>query len=203
VDVYVNNFIVLTQGDCNDQSAVQRLLFHAIDAVFRHNDTRKAARKDPISVKKLQRGDACWSTVHKILGWLLDTLACTISLPEGVFDKVLFHLRVILRSQNRTSVRKQDNLLGGLRHISPVIPSGMGYFSHLQAALQKRGQQVALKESVHDKLEDWETLVLSLRNQPTHLTEIVPGAPTDLGAKNSSQISLGGTFWGPDAHPFL
>mmetsp|Transcript_51889 Transcript_51889/g.155733 ORF Transcript_51889/g.155733 Transcript_51889/m.155733 type:complete len:80 (+) Transcript_51889:1653-1892(+) len=79
----------------------------------------------------------------------------------------------------------------------------MGYFSHLQAALQKRGQQVALKESVHDKLEDWETLVLSLRNQPTHLTEIVPGAPTDLGAKNSSQISLGGTFWGPDAHPFL
>jgi hypothetical protein len=34
-------------------------------------------------LKKLLLGDACWTTKKKILGWILDTLAMTITLPEN------------------------------------------------------------------------------------------------------------------------
>jgi hypothetical protein len=56
------------------QRRLLRATLHAIDAVLRPLDSSDSAmRKEPTSVKKLQQGDAYWSTQKRILGWELDT----------------------------------------------------------------------------------------------------------------------------------
>jgi hypothetical protein len=75
VDIFVDDFIAAAQGTTERLDRVRRILFDAINDVFRALDSKDpAARREPISVKKLLLGDACWTTNKKILGWILDTL---------------------------------------------------------------------------------------------------------------------------------
>jgi hypothetical protein len=70
-------------------------LLHAIDAVFRPNDEwDDKARAEPVSLKKLHKGDGSWNTKQTILGWEIDTVAKTIALPAHRQDR----LREILDS---------------------------------------------------------------------------------------------------------
>jgi len=111
VDVYVDDFIKAAQGWFNCLR-VRRTTFHAIDLVFRPNDELDDGRKQPISIKKLQKGDDFWSTQKIILGWLIDTSSKTISLPPHRRERLLDLLRSVVK-RKRTSVREwpliQDN----------------------------------------------------------------------------------------------
>ena len=81
VDVYVDDFIGLAQGDEKRLGQVRSTLLHSIDAVFRPNDEHDPkSRAEPVSIKKLDKGDASWNTQHTILGWSIDTVAQTITL---------------------------------------------------------------------------------------------------------------------------
>ena len=83
IDVYIDDFIGAAQGTKATRDNVRRVLLHNIDGVFRPlqpND--HPARKEPISVKKLQHGDAAWSTEKEVLGWLLNTDSLTLRLPH-------------------------------------------------------------------------------------------------------------------------
>jgi hypothetical protein len=45
-----------------------------IDETFRPNDSSDPdGRREIISLKKLLKGDACWSTLKVVLGWLIDS----------------------------------------------------------------------------------------------------------------------------------
>ncbi|MGH8338032.1 MAG: hypothetical protein ACRETL_14690 [Gammaproteobacteria bacterium] len=80
VDVYVDDFLALAQGSPRRQ--LRCLLFHTIDTVLRPLVPSDGPhRKEPISVKKLLKGDACWSTTKTMLGWQIDTVRGTIELP--------------------------------------------------------------------------------------------------------------------------
>lgn len=82
VDVYVDNFIGLAQGNSNTCNQVRDHLFMAIDKVFRPaSPSEEKQRQEPASIKKLSKGDGCWSTQKQVLGWDIDTLAQTINLP--------------------------------------------------------------------------------------------------------------------------
>ena len=82
-DVYVDDEILAAQGSTQQLNRYQQVLFHTNDLVFRPNDSLddRMGRKEPASEKKMMKGDACWSTTHTILGWLLDTERGTIELP--------------------------------------------------------------------------------------------------------------------------
>jgi hypothetical protein len=68
-NVYVDDFISLIQGGAKRRLAVQRNLFHSLDKVFRPLETgNNLHRQEPISVKKLLKGDAHWATTKTILG---------------------------------------------------------------------------------------------------------------------------------------
>ena len=47
----------------------------------------KLSRRDPISVKKLKKGDCSWTTLETMLGWILDTVNMTIKLPQFLEPK--------------------------------------------------------------------------------------------------------------------
>lgn len=75
VDILVEGFLSAVQGSSQRQNGARQLIFHAIDQVFCPLDTSDPpSRQQPISVKKLRKGDACWATRKTILGWVVDTL---------------------------------------------------------------------------------------------------------------------------------
>jgi len=89
VDVFVDDFISLAQGNANRRCTLLQQLLHSIDQVFRPLDsTDTAHRKEPVSIKKLLSGDAAWTTSKTILRWVIDTEAMTISLPQHRQDQL-------------------------------------------------------------------------------------------------------------------
>ena len=81
VDVFVDDFVGLAQTDSTPRR-VSLILMHAIDDVLRPLESSDSAfRSQPISVKKLLKGDCSWSTIKLVLGWVIDTVATTIHSP--------------------------------------------------------------------------------------------------------------------------
>ena len=71
VDCYVDDLVVLAQGSKRRLRRMRRILFHCIDMVFRAPDKWDDKWKaDPISLKKLLKGEGCWETTKVVLGWL-------------------------------------------------------------------------------------------------------------------------------------
>jgi hypothetical protein len=81
-DVYVDDFCNLVQGNARRRRVARRILFHAIDEVLRPLDASHAFHQEPISVKKLLKGDGCWGTTKILLGWLIDTVTQTLDFPR-------------------------------------------------------------------------------------------------------------------------
>ena len=80
-EVYLNYFIGITQGGAKERRQMTRHLFCAIDELFRPNDKDDIAQEEPISLKKLRKGDAAWSTKKVILRWAIDTAKQFLNLP--------------------------------------------------------------------------------------------------------------------------
>ena len=145
VEVFVDDFIALAQdhkgtrkkGHCRipNSRRVRRILLHGIDAVFRPVDkTDSPHRREPVSLKKLRKGDCSWSTVKEVLGWVIDTVNMTIHLPERRVKRLADILASLPPTQKRTSVKKWHKVLGELRSMSLAMPGARHLFSHLQNA---------------------------------------------------------------------
>ena len=81
VDVYVDDFLLLAQTK-RQQQRVMRAALISIDDVFRPLQPGDPVhRKEPSSTKKMLKGDACWRSQKRILGWDMDSEALTLNLP--------------------------------------------------------------------------------------------------------------------------
>ena len=68
---------------------VKRILFQALDQIFQTLDPSDVlACQEPVSTKKLKKGDATWTTSKVMLGWLVDTIAKTITLPPHRVERL-------------------------------------------------------------------------------------------------------------------
>ena len=199
-DVYVDDFIKLAQT-WDNCLRVRRQAYHGIDSVFHPNDRLDGSRKNPISEKKLLKGDDFWSTQKVILGWMVDTLSQTISLPAHREKRLLDMLKLMLR-RRRASMSEWHKLLGELRSMSLAIPGSSGCFSFLQDALKPGLQRVKLTPTVKDQLQDLLWLANSLATRPTHLAEVVPTPPSYVGAVDAAKEGMGGVWFNmPDPLP--
>jgi hypothetical protein len=143
------------------------------------------------------KGDACWSTLKTVLGWLIDTIRGTIELPPHRLQRVqeLFDL---FKGRRRVALKQWHQLLGELRSMTLAIPGGTGMFSHLQEALRINDKsRVKLTQAVHDQLADFEFLTRSLGARPTRIAEIVPPEPTHVGACDAARPGMGGVWVPP------
>jgi hypothetical protein len=101
-DVFLDDFITIAQRPLH-MPAMNNLL-HALYNVF--IDRPSNTRRQLVSAKKIQQGDATLSTKKRILGWDIDTATMTITLPEHR----LFALRQMLTDmiqKTRTSRKKR------------------------------------------------------------------------------------------------
>ena len=110
-DIYVDDFLGLVQGNQWTRQMVKRILFQALDLVFRpvdDDDTKFC--EEPASVKKLRKGNARWMTSKIILGWLLDTLQKTLSLPDHRPELLLEILHSVPPTERSIATKAWHNL---------------------------------------------------------------------------------------------
>ena len=190
VDVYVDDFLLMAQTR-HQQQRVLRASLYAIDQVFRPLEKGDSNnRKEPASVKKMRQGDACWDTNKRILGWDVDTEMSTLNLPPHRLDRLYALLNMIRPPKKRISVKVWHQLLGELRSMAPALPGARGLFSVLQDALSKADQhRVRITRRV------WDVVADSLKQRPTRLQELVPMAPTWVGASDACRDGMGGVWF--------
>jgi nucleoside-diphosphate-sugar epimerase len=70
----VDNFCNLIQGNARQRRVARLILFHAINEIIGPMDPTHEYHEEPISVKKLLKGDGCWGTTKMLLGWIIDTV---------------------------------------------------------------------------------------------------------------------------------
>ena len=196
VDVYVDDFLGLSQGSPERRAYVRRALLEALDQVIRPLDPAdNPARKEPASVKKLAQGDASWATQKILLGWLVDTIQGTIQLPPHRVDR-LHTILAEVRGRRRISLRKWRALLGELRSMMVALPGSEGLFSHLQDALSRqRGGRIRVNEAVANELADWDWLANDLARRPTSIAECVRKAAARAGACDAAGHGMGGVVF--------
>jgi hypothetical protein len=196
VDVYVDDFLLMAQTE-PQRTKVLRTTLHAIDQVFRplaHTDPNH--RKEPASVKKMLKGDACWDTKKRILGWDLDTVAQTLHLPDHRLERLHVLLDSISPPHKRVAVKRWHQLLGELRSMSPALPGARGLFSILQESLRKSDRhRVRITKAVWDMAADFRTIAQSLQTRPTRLQELVPSTPAYIGASDACIQGMGGVWF--------
>ncbi|CAJ1946536.1 unnamed protein product [Cylindrotheca closterium] len=195
-DVYVDDFISLVQGTKNDRRQAMRTLLHMLDSVFRPWDSNRDTpfRQEPASVKKLKKGDASWSTKKVVLGWLLDSVDKTISLPPHRIERLQTILASIGPTKKRISAKNWHRLLGELRSMVIGIPGARGLFSPLQEAFRTKtpDHRLLLNAMVHQFLDDFRQLSKTLFDRPTRIAELIPQDPSVIGTTDASGQGMGG-----------
>lgn len=194
-DIYMDDFMQATQGPPAARLAQLRRLLHAIDSVFRPVDDADPSSRTPVpSMKKFLAGDAYLSIRKVILGWLLNTLAQTLTLPPHRLER-LQHIFDTLRDKDRVSVKMWHKFLGELRSMALGIPGSRGLFSLLQEGLRHTDRhRIRITPEMRDQLSDFEHLAHTLKDRPTHLSEIVPDHPVALGPHDASGLGMGGAW---------
>jgi hypothetical protein len=149
-DVYIDNFLTIAQ--CPHQQCTLTALLHSIDAVF--NNTPNPTRRVAISESKLDKGDTCYSTNKRLLGWDIDTHQMQLSLPQHQFNSMatLFRHGISVKC---TSKRKWSKLLGVLRSSSPAIYGASHLFSILQHAMTCKATRIRITPLLRLVLRYW------------------------------------------------
>jgi hypothetical protein len=201
-DVYMDDFIQSVQGGPTRRTHAHRVLFETIDHVFQPlSAASDKNRQEPISMKKLQKGDARWATRKTVLGWIVDTVAKTIELPPRCLTRLEAILHDLPRSKSRISLKTWHQVLGELRSMSLAVPGLQGFFSLLQEALRHVHQwRIRLTVATHDFLDDIWWLNRSLHLHPTRFCEVVPTTLCTAGACDACQQGMGRVLFLPSVH---
>ena len=200
VDVFMDDFIQLSQSTKEVRVAARRTLFECLDAVLRPlSPSDNPFRKEPNSVKKLKQGDGAWTTRKVILGWIIDTIQRSVELPPHRLARFFELLDSIPSHQRRTSRKKWQQLLGEFRSMVLAIPGGRGMLSQLQATLTysanaRPSDRLTLSRAVHDQLSDLRNLAEDVGSRPTRWGELVDSDPAFLGAMDASADGMGGVW---------
>lgn len=85
-----------------------------------------------------------------------------------------------------------------------ALPGLRGLFSTMQEALRHQtAARITLGQPQQDFLEDIRHLAEDLDQRPTHVQEIVPTAPTILGASDAAKPGMGGVVFTQEHAPIL
>ena len=209
-DLYVDDYLGQCQGGKRVRKGVKRALMHSLDKIFRPlSPDDNPHRQEPASIKKLKKGDATWSTRKTMLGWIIDSVKSTISLPAHRVERLQAILDAIAPNQRYVPTKQWHKVLGELRSMAIAIPGARGLFSLLQEAFrheEKGRNRLRLSRAVHEVLDDFRWMARDVSIRPTRIAEIVPKTPTVVGACDAAGPGMGGVFFAPSPRgiqPFL
>jgi hypothetical protein len=198
LDVFVDDELAVAQGSLARLQRIRRQLLHINDLVLRPNDEEDEHRKEPASVKKLRQGDASWSTIKVVLGWLIDSLRKTIQLPPHRLERLQTFLNDF-QGRKSISQKQAHRLMGELRSMALGIPGSAGLLSLLQNELTQalRGRRrVHLRPATKSHIRDLLALAGDLAQRPTRIAELFPTHPAHgYGVCDAAKSGFGGSLF--------
>jgi hypothetical protein len=158
--------------------------------------------KDPISRKKLEKGDARFNIEKEILGFIINGADWTIRLSVDKAQAIADEIAKILR-KTHVPLKRFRSLLGRLQHAAWIVPAAKGLFSPLNKATQGDPSEVGVgkRSEARAALLDLRHLVLTLASHPTHVSELGEYEPDIAGTCDASAAGAGGIWVGYGIQP--
>ena len=129
-----------------------------------------------------------------MLGWIIDTLTCTLELPPHRIERLHELLGQYPRQQKRVAAKAWHKLIGELRSMAMGIPGASSSFSFLQQAFKTGAKRLRLSPAMHDQLDDFRWLAEALATRPTRIAEVVPDAADYVGTYDAANPGAGGVW---------
>ena len=168
LEVYMDDFIAAARARTPEElKHISRALLHAIHDVF--PEGRHSADDQPVSIKKIDKGEAQWDVLKEVLGWLCDGKKKTIRLPNEKVTKITGAIKEMLRCNAGTPFEEFRKLMGKLQHASIGVPAGKGFMTPLNHQLAKSPKKVWFRKgSLHrEALILWKELLQDAMTKPT------------------------------------
>jgi hypothetical protein len=197
--VFVDDFILAAveneEGTLLMRTA--RAALHSIHGVFPPPSTSgHKGGKDPVSEKKLEKGDARWATKKEILGFLLDGRKRTIQLTNAKADAIVLEITRVLRKQ-KIPLKRFQKLLGKLQHAAGILPAAKSLFTPLNVSLRDDPKWIPIPvgSDVRYAMLDFKTLIRNLAARPTHVMELEFDRDDFVGYCDASAFGAGGVWF--------
>ena len=97
---------------------------------------------DPISEKKLDKGDGIWELRKEVLGLIFYGMTKCMEYPPDKKEKVLAEICTHLRSKNGVRFNKFKKMIQHFRHASIGIPAGKRLFTPFNIILRLKPTRV-------------------------------------------------------------
>jgi hypothetical protein len=105
-EVYMDDFCSAVQGNPRRRQRIKSILLHALDQVWHPlSPDNRPFRQEPASKKKFRKGDGSWATWKTTLGWIIDTVASTLSLPAHRIEQMREILDLVPRARRRIATK--------------------------------------------------------------------------------------------------
>jgi hypothetical protein len=199
VSVYVDDYIlaVLSTVGIRFIRRVARASLYGIHSIFPPPIiTGHTGGKDPISTKKLKKGDAKLATRKEILGFEGNGQARTWKLPATKRDPICAELRRLER-QPRIKRQRLEKITGKLINATRIAPAAKGLMTPFFKALHTDPGATKIRKKtfdLHGAMRDMRELLDDLERRPTHVRELVQFSPSAVGMDDASKHGMGG-FW--------
>ena len=193
IEVYVDDFIGVTnQLDMKHLQQISRAVLHGIHCIFPPTSITQHCGGDPISEKKMEKGEGTWSFKKEILGWIFDGLDYTIYLPPEKSKKIQQLIRRVAK-QNTITKNEMQQALGKLNHACIGLPNGRGLLSPINNSLKEK-DTITITPAIKQALLDWITLIQRISSRPTSVRELTAAAPWFIGYVDASKQGVGGVW---------
>ena len=196
IEVFMDDFIAATNNvDTDHLRHTARAMLHAIHSVFPPPDVTGHPGGDPVSIKKILKGEGKWEHLKEVLGWMIDGVNYTIYLPEKKMDAIVKELSKIQRLKS-IPLNRMQKIAGKLQHASYAMPGGWGLFSPIQMAMRGNPRHIKITPFLAETLKDWKIIIKEITKIPTHVLQLVDGYPDFLGYSDACKLGCGGIWMG-------
>jgi hypothetical protein len=200
--VYVDDYIAAAVENAEGTllGRITRAALHGIHSIFPPPEvTGHVGGKDPISLKKLMKGDARWNHEKELLGFIVNGATKTVRISDAKAADIVGEIRKILKKKH-VQLKRYRRIVGKLRHVALILPGLKGLFSPINAALQGDPKVIGIGQhsELRAALLDMAHLVSTLATRPTHVKELVPGDDHFTGYCDACAAGAGGVWLSGD-----
>jgi hypothetical protein len=198
--VYVYNFMLLIIPATKEEMV--HLATAVMTGIYDMFPEAKDNNKDPISLKKMKRGESQLSTRKMLLGFDFDGNKKTLWLKHEKRDKLLHTLHQWLglsRKQNAgIPFDEFQSVVSKIRYAFTALPAGNGLMLPCNSILRLQPAQVYLhnNKDLRAAIKGMRTLLQQLTIKPMRCHKLVAGWPNFVGVKDASRHGIGGIIIG-------
>ena len=198
-EVYVDDFMSIVIPVSRQQlEHVATAVMMGIHDVFPADEDDE---EDPISMKKLKKGEGEYSTRKTLLGFNFDGTTKTMWLEEAKREKLLTVLKGWIRMASRErgiAFTEFRSIIAKIRHAFTCIPQGVALLSPCNRMLKVEPPYVYLhkNEQLLQSIRGCRTLLRESFKEPTRCRELTSGWPDFVGIVDASSHGVGGVVFG-------